>query len=171
MVKMLTFLAFLVTHGHMGEAHAQDFRLKSSAFKDGQDIPSQYTCRGKDVSMPLHWSGVPLKAKSLALVISDAGVPTGIWYHWILYNISPEQQRFTAHVRKLPDGVTALKNSWGNTKYQGPCPPQGRHVYTVRLYALDKKLSLKPGATIDQMRQAMQTHVVGVARLAGVYKP
>lgn len=169
MVKLLTTVAFFLTHGHVGEAHAQEFTLKSSAFKHGQVIPQQYTCKGKDVSLPLHWQGVPKQAKSLVLVVTDPDTPSGKCYHWLLYNISPQQTRFTANATVLPDGVRALKNSWGNKKYQGPCPSQGMHHYNFRLYALDKKLQLSPYATPSQLLAAMQNHVLGVARLMGTY--
>lgn len=169
MVKLLTAMAFILTHGHMGEAHAQEFVIKSSAFEHGQGIPQVYTCKGKDVSLPLHWQGVPEKAKSLVLVISDPDSPAGECYHWLLYNISPQQTRFTANATALPDGVHALKNSWGNKQYQGPCPTQGTHQYNIRLYALDKKLDLSPYATPQQLLKAIQNHVVGVARLMGTY--
>ena len=33
--------------------------LTSSAFKHNGEIPTQYTCEGKDLSPPLAWSGVP----------------------------------------------------------------------------------------------------------------
>lgn len=169
MVKMLSVMAFLVTHGHMGEAHAQDFILQSSAFKNGQAIPERYTCKGDDVSVPLNWRGVPSDAKSLVLIMSDPGDDAGTWYHWVLYNISPEQTRFTANVDSLPPGVIAARNSWGNKKYQGPCPSEGTRTYAFRLYALDKKMDLGKITNPPQVIQAMQNHVLGVAMLRGKY--
>ncbi|MDF1761361.1 MAG: YbhB/YbcL family Raf kinase inhibitor-like protein [Coxiellaceae bacterium] len=167
MVKMLTFLAFLMTHGQTDSAQAQDFNLYSAAFKDGSTIPALYTCKDKDYSLPVHWSGVPKTAQSLALVMDDPDAPNGVWYHWALFNINPQQTRFTAHLKGLPDGVTAAKNSWGVVDYRGPCPPQGKHHYVLRLYALDKKLAFRDTITTQSLIRAMRDHVVGVARLGG----
>ena len=42
-------------------------------------------------------------------------------------------------------------------KKDGPCPPRGKpHRYFFKLYALDAKLSLKAGATKDEVEQAMK---------------
>ncbi|MFL5271304.1 MAG: YbhB/YbcL family Raf kinase inhibitor-like protein, partial [Anaeromyxobacteraceae bacterium] len=51
------------------------FSLTSSAFHNGGDIPSVYTCEGKDTSPPLAWSGAPAGTKSLALVVDDPDAP------------------------------------------------------------------------------------------------
>ncbi len=169
MVKMLSFMAFLITHGHVGEAHAQDFALSSSAFKKGGNIPALYTCKGKDISVPLHWQGVPAKAKSLVLIMEDPGNNAESWFHWVVYNISPEQTRFTANATQLPPGVMAARNSWGNDKYQGPCPEEGVRYYVFRLYALDKKLNLGRITNAPQVIEAMQSHVIGAARLPGKF--
>ena len=49
--------------------------LTSSAFARDTDIPSLYTCEGRDQSPPLAWSGVPAGAKSLALIVDDPDAP------------------------------------------------------------------------------------------------
>ena len=67
--------------------------LKSSAFDNGSEIPSRYTCEGEDLSPPLVWTGVPEAAKRLVLIIDDPDAPDPkaprtIWVHWVLYNIA-----------------------------------------------------------------------------------
>ncbi|GLS38627.1 hypothetical protein GCM10010869_42220 [Mesorhizobium tianshanense] len=64
--------------------------LSSSAFADGGKIPERYTRDGKNVSPPLKWSGVPDKAKSLALVVQDPDAPNGTFGHWAVFNIPPD---------------------------------------------------------------------------------
>jgi phosphatidylethanolamine-binding protein (PEBP) family uncharacterized protein len=49
--------------------------LTSPAFKQGDPIPSRYTCEGDDVSPPLAWDGVPADTKSLVLIIDDPDAP------------------------------------------------------------------------------------------------
>ncbi len=169
MVKMLTFMTFLLTHGHMGETTPETFNLQSPAFADGGMIPSMYTCKGKNISIPLHWRGVPKQSKSLALVITDKDPKAGLWYHWLVYNISPQQTRFTMDAQQLPYGVKAIKNSWSKLHYQGPCPEGGLQQYDMRLYALDKKLELSTHASAEQLQHAMRNHVIGVTRLSGKF--
>ena len=50
-------------------------QITSSAFSEGEMIPIRYTCDGPDVSPDLTWSGVPEKARSLALMEQASGSP------------------------------------------------------------------------------------------------
>src|SRR5579862_4259874 len=51
--------------------------LISQVFRDGGNIPPQYTCKGQGVNPPLNISGVPDSAKSLALIMHDPDAPGG----------------------------------------------------------------------------------------------
>ena len=42
-------------------------KITSSAFQEGGNIPSKFTCDGSDTSPPLQITGVPSEAKSLCL--------------------------------------------------------------------------------------------------------
>ena len=64
-----------------------EIKLESSAFKDGQSIPKQYTCDGVNISPPLEWSGVPKNGKTLAIICDDPDAPAGTWVHWVVYNL------------------------------------------------------------------------------------
>src|SRR4030095_13732247 len=70
--------------------HAAKMEVSTSAFQNGQTIPSEYTADGKDTSPPLSWSGVPQNAKSLVLIVDDPDAPGGTWVHWLLYNLPAE---------------------------------------------------------------------------------
>ena len=54
---------------------AMSLMLTSTAFAQGAQIPSTYTCEGQDISPPLAWSGVPPAAKSLVLIVDDPDAP------------------------------------------------------------------------------------------------
>ncbi|MCS7102615.1 MAG: YbhB/YbcL family Raf kinase inhibitor-like protein, partial [Candidatus Korarchaeum sp.] len=58
----------------------------------------------------------------------------------------------------------------GNYGYGGPCPPKGKpHRYIFKLYALNTKLELAPGAKKSDVERAMRGHVIGEAQLIGLY--
>jgi Raf kinase inhibitor-like YbhB/YbcL family protein len=142
-------------------------QLSSSAFRDGDTIPKKYTCDGEDISPQLSWSGLPQGTQSLALIVDDPDAPAGTWVHWVLYDISPD-------VSDLPEDAQGLgiegKTSFRDPGYGGPCPPKGKpHRYFFKLYALDKTLGLKPGATKADLEKAMQSHILAQGRIMGTY--
>jgi len=142
------------------------FNIFSSAFENGQNIPSKYTCDGEDMSPPLHIEGVPSEAKSLALIMDDPDAPSGMWVHWVRWNIPIETVDIGEGAE--PMGIPG-NGSGGNTYYKGPCPPDGTHRYFFKLYALDAELSLHEGATKDELLMAMEGHVIDDAELMGLY--
>lgn len=148
------------------------FQLSSSAFSSGGAIPKNYTCDGSDVSPPLSWVGAPA-AQSFALIVDDPDAPAGTWAHWVLYNAPGSAKQFSEGVKKdeqLSDGTLQGRNDFRKTGYNGPCPPPGKpHRYFFKLYALDTKLNLKPGATKAEVESAIKGHIVGQAELMGKF--
>ncbi|AHE67172.1 YbhB/YbcL family Raf kinase inhibitor-like protein [Legionella oakridgensis] len=142
--------------------------ISSPAFAPNARIPSQYTCDGSDISPPLSWKNPPAGTKSYALIMEDPDAPSGIWDHWILFNIPANQQGLSANT-EIPAGAMIGLNSWGNTKYQGPCPPSGTHHYYFKLYALDTVLSLNSSANKQDVINAMQDHILAEDVLIGLY--
>ena len=139
----------------------------------GEAIPARYTCDGEDVSPPLTWGEIPSGAKTLALIMDDPDAPVGTWDHWILYNIPVNLEGLPENypaVGETPNGTRSGRNSWGRLGYGGPCPPSGTHRYFFRLYALDRKLDLAPGATSGQVRAAMSGSILAEAELYGTYR-
>src|SRR5438045_1720244 len=65
-------------------------QVTSTAFKEGQSIPRQYTCDGVNISPPLEWNGVPKSAKTIAIIAADPDAPSGTWVHWVVYNLRAE---------------------------------------------------------------------------------
>jgi len=155
--------------------------LRSTAFAEGEPIPTKYTGEGQDVSPPLTWSGLPAGTRELALVCDDPDAPTAEpWVHWVIYKIPgdvaelPEGVAKTPHLKQL-SGAIQGKNSWPSGQtigYRGPMPPpgHGRHRYYFKLYALDVKLVLEPGATKTQLLTEISGHVLGEGQLMGTYE-
>lgn len=146
-------------------------QLSSPAFAHDGAIPSKYTCDGEERSPPLHIRGVPDKAQCMVLIMDDPDVPPSVrsdrmWVHWIVFNIPP-------HVREVAENVTPpgiLGAGTGRLGYQGPCPPDREHRYFFKLYALDKMLSLKEGATKEEVEKAMKGHIIAQAEYMGRYE-
>ena len=149
-----------------------EIKLESSAFKDGQSIPKQYTCDGVNISPPLEWKGIPKNAKTLAIICDDPDAPAGTWVHWVVYNLPADDMGLienTPATQNLTGGGLQGKNDFGKVGYNGPCPPSGTHRYFFKLYALDAELDLKPGATKSDLLKAMEGHVVAQGELVGTY--
>ena len=77
--------------------------------------------------------------------MSDPDAPSGLWYHWVMWNIEPSTTAIAEN--SLPPGAMQGANSWGKRSYGGPCPPSGTHRYFFRLYALSSKIELAPSAS------------------------
>jgi Raf kinase inhibitor-like YbhB/YbcL family protein len=148
--------------------------LKSDAFMNGQSIPAKYSCIGKNVSPALTWSNPPAGAQSFALIVDDPDAPAGTWVHWVLYNIPSDSRSLPENLPVTgknvdPAALNFGKNSSGNARYDGPCPPSGTHRYYFKLYALDAAVNLLPGATKDDLLKAMQGHILAQGELMGTF--
>lgn len=146
-------------------------KIESSAFKEGQAIPLNYTCDGEDKIPPLTFADIPSEAKSLALIMDDPDVPTsvrpdGVWDHWIAWNIPPTTAQITEG--EEPSGVIG-NNTGEKSGYMGPCPPDKEHRYFFKLYALDTMLDLDQGTSKQELEKTMEGHILAQAQLMGRY--
>jgi len=151
--------------------------LTSPDFEPNAEIPARFTCEGEDASPALAWSGVPEKARSLALIVDDPDAPDPkapktTWVHWVLYNLPPAASGLPqkASAKDLPPGTREGLNDWKRTGYGGPCPPIGRHRYFFKLYALDAELPDLGRPTKAKLEEAMAGHVLARAELIGTYQ-
>lgn len=147
-------------------------KFYSPAFAATERIPQKYTCDGEDISPPLQWTELPEGTKSLAVICDDPDAPSGVWDHWLIFNISPELTGLEEDTPKQFDpfrGVGHGLNSWQNAYYGGPCPPSGEHRYYFKLYALDCRLKIKPGTAKGGLLRAMEGHILEKAHFYGVY--
>ncbi len=152
-------------------------KISSDVFMSENEIPSLYTCEGKDISPPLTWQGIPEKTKSLALIVDDPDAPDPaapkmVWTHWVLYNLSPKVTGLPENVtlKNLPAGTLAGLTNWNKPNYGGPCPPIGRHRYYFKLYALDTLLPNLQNPTVEVLQKAMKGHILAEAVLMGTYQ-
>ncbi len=148
------------------------FTVAMQGFADGADMPSRFTCDGKNVSPAINWQGEPGEARSFALIMDDPDAPAGTWDHWLLWDIP-------ADVHSLPEGGKADTfrgksgtNSFGKTGYGGPCPPKGKgsHRYFLHMFALNTEtLGLEEGAKRPALDKALREHSIAEATYMGRY--
>ena len=141
-------------------------KVTSSAFQEGGNIPSKFTCDGGNASPPLQMAGVPSEAKTLVLIADDPDAPGGLFTHWLVWNIPPQTNSVAEG--SAPKGVQGT-NDFGKSGYGAPCPPSGTHRYYFRVFALDRELTLPAGAKRSQLNGAMKGHVVAQGELMGRY--
>lgn len=151
--------------------------ITSRSFMHDRAIPARHTCDGPNISPPLAWSGVPVGAKSLALIVDDPDAPDPAapkmtWVHWVLYNIPPDANALPEDIaaKDLPPGTMQGINDWHRTGYGGPCPPVGKHRYFFKLYALDTVLPYLKRPAKAALEKAMQGHVLAHSELVGLYQ-
>ncbi|MFA5945347.1 MAG: YbhB/YbcL family Raf kinase inhibitor-like protein [Patescibacteria group bacterium] len=143
-------------------------RISSPAFKNGDRIPSQYTCDGDDVNPELRIDAVPAVAKSLVLMVDDPDSPAGNWLHWSVWNMSPDTRVMKED--SLPAGAREGETDFSEVGYGGPCPGYGEHEYRFAVYALDTILDVANGAPRPIVEKAFEGHIISSAFLTGRYQ-
>jgi Raf kinase inhibitor-like YbhB/YbcL family protein len=141
-MTILRFGAALAMTAAIGPAWGLE--ISSPAVGADNTIPQKYTansfgCSGENVSLPLHWSGVPAEAKSLALTMYDPDAPTGSgFWHWLVVNMPPSAMEL-AEGAEPPAGAAQGRGDAGVAGYFGPCPPEGDtpHRYVFTIFAVD----------------------------------
>ena len=141
-------------------------KLMSKNFTDNSNIPSEFTCDGKNISPQLSWTDVPDKTKSFALVSTDPDAPGGMWIHWLVYDI-PKQIR-QIEKNSVPAGAKEVENDFGRKPYGGPCPPSGTHRYFFTGYALD--VEHLEGFNKRNFIETVESHTIEKATIMGLYK-
>ncbi|MBE8540412.1 YbhB/YbcL family Raf kinase inhibitor-like protein [Geoglobus acetivorans] len=172
---LVALLAVLLSGCSTEEKKAEENLIVKTVFNEGSEIPRKYTCDGLNTNPSLHIGGLKSEVKSLAVIVDDPDAPSGVFTHWIAWNIPP--------VGEIPDeipreGVVSAPvkmvqgvNDFGRLGYDGPCPPEGqKHRYFFRVYALDTTLDLNPGASREELENAMKGHVIQYGEIVGVYR-
>jgi len=146
--------------------------LESLAFENGGTIPQKYGYKNENLSIPLKISEIPEGTKSLALIMDDPdamGVVGKVWVHWVLWNISPNTKEILEN--SIPEDSIEGKTDFGEIGYGGPAPPDKKHTYIFKLYALDIALNLKQGSTKTEVEELMKKHIITKTKLEGRFAP
>jgi Raf kinase inhibitor-like YbhB/YbcL family protein len=141
------------------------FTLTSPSFAEGAEIPARFTCRGESLSPALEWTGTPLDASSLALVVRD--LSAGGFVHWVVMGIDPFVQAVGED--GLPENAIEGQNASGSTGWIGPCPPAGSgvHTYEFALLALVDPVDIALDTPAEQAAAALEASAVESAVLTG----
>lgn len=158
--------------------------LTSPGFEHEGSIPLAYTCdapqppqvQGGDqmyARPELHIAHVPEGTKSLVLVMDDRDIPESVkqsagiekFDHLVMYNIPPETRILTERGVFGESGRTSL----GTTQYVPPCPPDGEHRYSFRLYALPEMLEFDHVPTLDEVEERARAIMLDSTELIGRY--
>ena len=149
-----------------------NLQFVSSAFTDGSEIPRKFGYKHGNSSPPLTLSGVPTESKSLVIIMDDPdamGAVGKVWVHWILWNIDPATTEIVEST--IPNNAVEGMTDFGEVGYGGPAPPDKRHTYVFKLYALDSKLDLSKESSKLDIEKAMEGHILSQATLKGTYAP
>jgi len=147
-----------------------NLKLTSSAFSDGGEIPREYGYKNGNKVPPLTVSGIPEVPESLALIMDDPdamGAVGKVWVHWVVWNLTWFADGKPSWGRPTKQGMT----DFGEVGYGGPAPPDKRHTYVFKLYALDTDLDLPDKSTKADVEKAMEGHIIEQAILEGTYAP
>ena len=147
-------------------------QLTSSGFSDGDEMPIELGYKNGNETPALSINGIPEGTKSLALIMDDPdamGAVGKVWVHWVVWNIDPTREFITGNPQesKFVEGMT----DFGEVGYGGPAPPDKRHTYVFKLYALDTRLDLPDKSTKADLEKAMEGHIIEQTQLTGTYAP
>ncbi len=159
-----------VTEGMLGKG---GLKLTSAAFANGEALDPSFTADEEDsVAPPLEWTAPPPGNHELVLIVEDPDASTGKagdkpFCHWAVWGLPAQRGKLLEG--EIPPRVG--KNAFGNSEWLLPDPPTGAdpHDYVFQLFALDLPLTLMPGASRDELVEAIRGHVTSVALLTGTY--
>lgn len=143
-------------------------KLTSPAFAEGEELDPCFTADEEDaVAPPLEWTAPPPGAMELAVIVEDASSedPT---CHWAVWGLPAQKGKLLEG--EAPPRVG--KNSLGNSEWLLPALPKDDppHTFVFQLFALDLPLTLMPGATREQVFEALEGRVIAASVLTATYQ-
>ena len=139
-----------------------DFSITCSDFDEGAEIPKKFGYKFENEEPNISFNRPPSSTTTLALIMDDPdamGAVGKVWLHWLQYHNLTESSPVEG------------KTDFGEIGYGGPAPPDGRHTYIFKAYALDTELELKEGFSKHELEDAMKGHILAEAKLTGTFAP
>ena len=138
-----------------------EFFITSSDFNESEEIPKKFGYKFENKEPKLDFNNIPESTQSIGLIMDDPDAMAAvgkIWVHWLQYFDFPSKNL-----------ITEGKTDFGEIGYGGPAPPNGRHTYIFKGYALDIKLNLKKGYSKQDLESTMKGHIIAEAKLTGTF--
>ena len=153
-----------------------DLELTSISFSHGDEIPRGFGYKNGNEVPPLTINGIPEGTESLTLIMDDPdamGAVGKVWVHWVVWNIDPtDGPDYSEDIQNLhPPLAVEGMTDFGEVGYGGPAPPDKRHTYVFKLYALNIELDLPSESTKADVEKAMRGYILDQAILTGTYAP
>ena len=151
--------------------------VRSTAVDDAGWIDPVHSAAGDNTSPPLEWSGV-LEAESYVLIVQDPDAPRDEPVtHWVMWDIPgaataiPADLGDKVHPAAMPEAIQGL-NSHGGHGWTGMAPPQahGVHHYHFQLFALSKRLGLRPDTSLEHLVEALKGTTLAKGELVGLFE-
>ena len=152
----------------------ENLKLTSSDFSDGGEIPRECGYKNGNKEPPLAVNGIPEKTDTLVLIMDDQdamGAVGKVWLHWLEWNIIPNTLDYSFFDLSRREDRFVGVNDFGEEGYGGPAPPDKRHTYVFKVYALDSGLQLAAKSTKADVEKAMEGHIIEQTQLTGTYAP
>ncbi len=134
----------------------------------GQNCPPIYTCDGENISPAVKWTKVN-GAVAYALIVEDPDAPSGLFVHWIIYNIKQNflPKEFPRESQLAYQGINDFKRQG----YDGPCPPRGHgpHHYHFKVFALSSELD-EGIKNREELIKAMQGKILDQGEAILIYQ-
>jgi phosphatidylethanolamine-binding protein (PEBP) family uncharacterized protein len=140
-----------------------EFFLISDDFKEGEEIPKKFGYKHGNKKPDIEFGHIPNETKTVALIMNDPDAMAAVgkvWVHWLEYH----------DVNDITTTISG-KTDFGEIGYGGPAPPDKRHTYIFKGYALDMKLDLKEGYSKRELDDVMKGHILAEAKLTGTFTP
>ena len=140
-----------------------EFFLISDDFKEGEEIPKKFGYKYGNKKPDIEFGHIPNETKTVALIMNDPDAMAAVgkvWVHWLEYH----------DVNDITTTISG-KTDFGEIGYGGPAPPDKRHTYIFKGYALDIVLDLKKGFSKQELEDAMQGHIIAESKLTGTFTP
>ena len=150
-----------------------EFSISCSDFEEGGEIPKKFGYKhGNEVPLIIP-TGLPVETESVAIIMDDPDAMKAVgkvWVHYLTHFFYTPAAEAGEEMIEEPD-IEGL-NDFGEIGYGGPAPPDGRHTYVFKAYALDiMVLDLKEGFSKQELEDAMKGHILAEAKLTGTYAP
>jgi len=139
-----------------------ELSITCSDFNEGDEIPKEFGYKHGNKEPDISFVRPPSNTTTLALIMDDPDAMKAVgkvWVHWLQY-----------HNLSEPSPIEG-KTDFGEIGYGGPAPPDVRHTYIFKAYALDGELDLKEGYSKQELENVMKDHIIAEAKLTGTFAP